>query len=370
MRYFFSTGEASGELNAIALAQAIRSLDPDAHFEGIGGASMRAAGFSVWRDNAGWASIGPIAAIPRIPKLLLTCMQTATHVASEKPDLLILVDFGAFNVRLASMLRKRYLYTGPILDWFPPGAWLDDERRANAVTALTVALTAFAHQRDFYEGLQLPVAFFGHPMTARYERRAARPTPPTDGGTLAMLPGSRASELKHHVPLLRAALELLRTRRPKLRVLVGAADDKSERVLRRAFVAVDDVAVVRGLDAAIGEADAAWVAGGTALLETVLVGVPAVSLYVVPSYLVGYVKRIYSGRFYTLPNLVADREVVPELIQDRATPQALADAMDALLREPAAQTAGHDDVRAALGPTDALERSAAFAVKLANEGAA
>lgn len=369
MRYFFSTGEASGELNAVALAQAICALDPDARFEGIGGARMRAAGFDLWRDNAGWASLGPVAAIPRIPKLLLACAQTAAHVAREKPDLVVLVDFGAFNVRLAALLRKRYAYAGPIVDWFPPGAWLDDERRARAVAALAVPVTAFEHQRSFYDNLGLPVQYFGHPMTARYEPRAPRVAPPDDGGAIAILPGSRTSELKYHAPRLRAALELLRARRPNARAIASASDEKSERALRKAFAGAAGVTIVRGLHAAIDDADAAWVAGGTALLEVVLAGVPAVALYVIPSYLEGYAKRIYNGRFYTLPNLIAGREVVPELIQDRATPQALADAMDALLRDPAAQRAGLSDVRAALGPTDALERCAAFSVRLARGAA-
>lgn len=366
MRYFFSTGEASGELNAVALAQAIRARDPDAQFEGIGGARMREAGFSMWRDNAGWASLGPVAALPRIPKLLLACAQTATHVARERPDLIVLVDFGAFNLRLAAMLRSRHAYAGPIVDWFPPGAWLDDERRARAVAENVVPITAFEHQRAFYARLGLPVQYFGHPMTARYERRALRAAPPADGGTVALLPGSRASELKYHVPRLRAALDLLRARRPALRAIVGAADAKGERALRGAFAGAS---VVRGLPAALERADAAWVAGGTALLETVLLGVPAASLYVIPSYLEGYAKRIYDGRFYTLPNLIARREVVPEYIQDRAQPQALADAMDALLRDPGAQSAGIDEVRAALGPLDALERTADFAVRLARGAA-
>lgn len=369
MRYFISTGEASGELNAVALARAIHALDADARFEGIGGARMRAAGFTLWRDHEGWASLGPVAAIPRIPKLLLACAQTAAHLAREKPDLLILVDFGAFNVRLAAMLRKRHAYAGPIVDWFPPGAWLDDERRARGVAALAVPITAFEHQRAFYSRLNLPVQYFGHPMAARYAKRAPRAAPPADGGAVAMLPGSRTGERKYHVPRLRAAFELLRARRPRLRAIVSASDERSERALRGAFADAANVTIARGLQAAIADADAAWVAGGTALLEVVLAGVPAVSLYVVPSYLEGYAKRIYSGRFYTLPNLLVGREVVPELIQERATPQALADAMDALLRDPAAQTPGQDDVRAALGPVDALERSAAFAVQLARGAA-
>ncbi|MGB8965411.1 MAG: hypothetical protein WCB99_07205, partial [Candidatus Cybelea sp.] len=129
MRYFFSTGEPSGESVAILLAQTIRTLDPEAQFEGIGGQRMQAAGFHLWRNHRGWASMGPLAAIPRIPKLLAAMLQTANHIVATKPELVVLVDFGVFNLRLARQLR-RIGYTGPILDVFPPGTWLDDEHKA------------------------------------------------------------------------------------------------------------------------------------------------------------------------------------------------------------------------------------------------
>src|SRR5271169_1420907 len=106
MRYFFSTGEASGESSALLLARAIRAVDPEAKFAGIGAERMRAAGFTIWRDHTGWASMGPLAALPRIPKLLATMWRTAFHLAKTKPDLIVLVDFGVFNLRLAMTLRR------------------------------------------------------------------------------------------------------------------------------------------------------------------------------------------------------------------------------------------------------------------------
>src|SRR5579864_3815626 len=115
MRYFFSTGEPSGELSAVLLAQAIASVDPQASFEGIGAQRMRDAGFSIWRDHSGWAAMGPLAAIPKIPPLLLACWQTALHIVRERPELVILIDFGAFNVRLAKYLRRNLKYTGAIM---------------------------------------------------------------------------------------------------------------------------------------------------------------------------------------------------------------------------------------------------------------
>lgn len=366
MRYFLSSGEASGELAATLIAQAIRAIDPQAQFEGIGAARMRENGIRLWRDHTGWASMGPLAAVPRIPKLLRIMLQTAQHIAQRKPDLVILVDFGAFNVRLAKRLRE-IGYRGPILDVFPPATWLDREKTARDVAAIMTPLTAFAHQRDFYRSMDLPIAYFGHPLAGQYTLRAPRAAPPPDGGIIALLPGSRSGELRHHVPRLFAAFRDLQQRRPHLRGVAGAVDDRAERYLRdvarrHGLHALD---FARGTREAIAGADAAWVASGTAVLECALSGVPAVALYVISPLLVRHARRVYSGRFITIPNLVLDRAVIPELLQEQATPRRLCDAMDAVLRDPGEQYLSFQQLREALGPPDALEQCASYAVQLA-----
>lgn len=369
MRYFFSTGEASGELAAVVLAQAIARIDPQAHFEGIGAARMREAGFTLWRDHTGWASMGPLAAIPRIPKLLAIMLQTAGHLMRTKPDVVVLVDFGAFNLRLAKRLRARG-YRKPVIDVFPPGTWLDREQTAREVSAVAMPLTAFEHQRDFYRSLDLPIAYFGHPLASQYAMREARPAPPQDAGTVAILPGSRGTELRYHVPALLGAYSMLKAQRPYLRAIAGAADDRTERQLREAIARarLDGIEVVGGTRAAIADADAAWVSSGTAVLECALSGVPSVALYIISPALEKHARRVYSGTYVTLPNLIGAEEIVPELLQDRATPDALAQRMDALLRDPHGQYERLQKLRASLGPADALEQCANFAVELARSG--
>jgi lipid-A-disaccharide synthase len=370
MRYFFSTGEPSGEATALLLAETIRKFDSAAEFEGIGGERMREAGFALWRDHRGWASMGPLAAIPRIPKLLNAMLRTAFHLVASKPDLIVLVDFGVFNLRLANTLR-RLRYGGPILDLYPPGTWLDNAEKSRNVSAVTVPVTAFAHQYEFYRSLGYRIFYFGHPLASHYRMRPLREVPPHDGGTVAILPGSRAGELRRHLPVLLAAYRTLQRRRPQLRGVIGAADDRAERAIRRALARAkaSNLEVVRGVAAAASEADAAWVSSGTAVLETALLGVPAVAIYVIPRILIAYGHRMVRHRFITLPNLVLGREVVPELLQERATPEGLADAIDALMSDPRAQYAQFEALRDALGPADALERCALFAVELARGAA-
>ncbi len=348
------------------MARAIKAIDPAAAFEGIGAGGMRDAGFELWRDHTGWASMGPLGAIPRIPKLLATMYWTAFHIAKTTPDLVILVDFGAFNLRLAKTLR-RIGYKGRILDVFPPATWLDNERRAREVASVMVPLTAFAHQRDFYQSLGLEIAYFGHPLAAQYAMRASRPAPPREGGTVAILPGSRSGEMRFHIPRLFAAYRMLRKTRPQLRCIIGAADAGAESRLAAAAseAGIPEALIVRGTVAAVREADAAWIASGTAVLEAALSGVPCVSLYVIHSALVRHARRVYRGKFITLPNLILEREAVPEFLQDDATAANLAAAMEKTLRDPSRQYRELETLRTALGPPEALDRCAAFAVALA-----
>ncbi len=331
---------------------------------------MKSDGWALWRDHTGWASMGPLAAVPRIPKLLATMWRTALHIVAKKPDLVVLVDFGAFNMRLAKSLRRRLGYGGPVMYLFPPATWLDNENVALAVSTMTVPVTAFAHQYDFYKSLRLPIMFFGHPLATQYEERAARPAPPADAGTIALLPGSRAGELRYHVPAMLGALRILRESRPKLRAVFGAADRHGRRTIERAIkrAKLDGVDVANGTVEALSDADAAFVKSGTAVLETVLSGVPAVAIYIIRPELVKHARRIYSGKFITLPNLVLDRELVPELLQDDATPERLAAEMDDILHDPSKQYAQFAEVREKLGPPNALDACAKFAVALAKVG--
>lgn len=351
---------------AIMLAQEIKKLDPEAEFEGIGGKRMREADFALWRDHTGWASLGPLAAIPRIPKLTYAMWRTAFHLRATKPDLVVLVDFGVFNLRLASALR-RFRYAGPILDIFPPSTWLDNAEKAQRVAALTVPLTAFRHQYDFYRSLGLNIEYFGHPLASRYRMQPMRAAPPSDAGVVAMLPGSRAGELHQHLPALSAAYRELQKRRPKLRGVFGAADERAERMIRDASARerLTNVSIVRGVREAVADADVAWVASGTAVLETALLGVPIVAIYIIPPILIWYGRRMIKHRFITPPNLALGREVVPELLQERATPRALADAAETLMAAPAQQYQAFAELHDALGPSDALEGCARYAVDLA-----
>jgi len=365
---FMSTGEASGDMLAATLADAMRGIDSDLEFCGIGSERMLAAGFRLTAETRRWASIGIVDALARVPPLWAVMWRHALWLRTHPVELVVLVDFGAFNLRLAKTLRMLG-YDGPVLYYFPPGAWFDRVTQTRAVARYTRALTAFEHQRDFYSALGLPIAYFGHPLASLIAPRPARVPAPAGGGTVALLPGSRRVEVSRHAGRLFAACALLRERRPQLDVVIGAADADTEGLLRREMARHGFSArIVRGARAALEQADAAFIASGTAVLEAALLEVPCVALYVLAGAQMKIAERVWHRRYVTLPNMLLERDIVPELLQDAATPRALADTLAALLHDPSGQLAALRDVRGALGAPDALTRCAEFAVTLARAG--
>jgi lipid-A-disaccharide synthase len=366
MRVVMLTGEASGDMLAASLAGAMRELVPEAEFEGIGGERMEAAGFRLTVRTTGWSSMGPLEAIGKIGPLLLEGIKHVVWLKRKPADLLVLVDFGAFNLRFVEVLR-RVGYRGAILYFFPPGAWMDSPKQAQAVARYTKALTAFARQRDFYRSLGLEIAYFGHPLASLVPARAPRAVAPDDGGTIALLPGSRRGEITRHMERLVAACRLLQRKRPHARFVVACADADAEAAIRAELgtLGFEGMELVRGARPALDAADAAFIASGTAVLEATLREVPAVALYVIRKAQVAYARRIWHRPYVTLPNLLLDRPVVPECLQEDATPQRLSAALEAVLADPASQIAAMRQVRGVLGPPDALARCAAFAARLA-----
>jgi len=367
MRVFFSTGEASGELVAAELLGALRArVAVDA--EGIGSERLERAGVTIVRSTRGWASMGLFDALGKIPRLLAACVRVALRLRAHPPDLVVLVDFGAFNLRLAWLLRRLGL-RAPIVYYAPPAAWLDDAKRARTVAALCDPLTLFRHQAEFYRSLGLPIGYVGHPLVSTIAARAPRAAAPGDGGIVALLPGSRAGEIERHTPRLLDALARVREVRPNVRAIIVAADDDAQRHVEHllSFRSPLPVEIARDTRAVLGDADVAIAASGTAVLEAALVQTPAVALYVLSEAQIKLARRIYRGRYITLPNLVLDEPVVPEFIQEAATPAALAAALLALLADPAVQHDGYVRLRAALGPADALQRNADWVLRTVAE---
>ena len=366
---FFVAGEASGDLQASLLAGAARRLRPGTTIAGCGGAKLRSQGAHIAVDSSELASIGPISVIPRIPLLYGILRWLDRSMRARPPRLYVAVDAGAFNMRLIKRLRRAG-YTRPIIYYFPPGAWLDDADQARAVAAMTTPLTPFAHQRDFYRSLGLPVQFFGHPLVSVIEARA--PRAPQAAPLIAVLPGSRAEEVARHVPVLAACARRLGPALSASFVAVAATDRRAEqiRALWRRAGGPDGLVISRqDTTEVLRGCDLAWVASGTAVLEAALVGVPQVMFYVVSAAQFRLAKRWLPESLLhsiALPNLVLGRRLVPELLQSDFTPDRLTEETVRLLDQEADRErmrTGYEELRAALGPADALERNATYVIE-------
>ena len=366
---FIVAGEASGDLQASLLSRAMRASRPGLSIAGVGGDRMRGAGVDVELDSvsAEWASIGPISAYLKIPWLLTVMLRLAERIRARAPRLLICVDFGAFNLRMLEWLRFTG-YRGQALYYFPPGAWLDNADQARKVARVANVLTPFAHQRDFYASLGLQATFLGHPLVEAIAPRPVRAR--GEHPKIAVLPGSRRDEVSVMLPVLAQAADRASAVFGARFTIVAASEARAKQIatLWAASGGPAGAEIVRR-DAtdAMRDADLAWTASGTAVLEGALCGVPQVAFYKLTDALYRIAQRrvphIVRGPV-TLPNLIAGRRVVPELLQYDFTPERLLEESKTLLDDAgvAAQENGYREVRALLGPPDSLERIAAHAV--------
>jgi lipid-A-disaccharide synthase len=374
---FMSAGEASGDLQAALLLRSLRRLRPEITCSGIGSERLRAAGATLAADSTEWASIGPVSAIAKIPSLYVTMRRFDMALRRDPPRVVLPIDFGAFNLRLLEQMRRSG-YRGEIIYYFPPGAWLDSEPQARAVARLATPLTAFTRQRDFYHRLGLRCEYFGHPLVSAIEPRAVQApawpadfgVAPSDGPRIVIFPGSRAEEIGRMVPVLAAAAHELFATESASFVVAGSSERRARQIqdVWRRSVSSQPPLIARStsIDAAMGSADLAWVASGTAVLETALRAVPQIAFYAISAaqYRIAQrrIPQFVRGPL-TLPNLLLGRTFVPELLQADLTPQRLVSQTRDLLADAskrAAQLQGYAALREALGPPDALDRIARF----------
>jgi lipid-A-disaccharide synthase len=362
---FVIAGEASGDLQASLLVSALRKLRPSLTVRAIGGLRLRAAGAEIVEDSVagGWASMGHLRAYVKIPWLLLRMLLLASSIMRDPPRLIVCVDFGAFNVRMLEWLRFCG-YKGRALYYFPPAAWLDRPAQARKVARVAGAITPFRHQADFYRSLGLAIEWFGHPLVSLVASRS--PIEPARSPFVVVMPGSREGEVDCHLPVLAAAAErFARERGARFRV-VAASDALAASIAARWPQACGGASVVVRSDAAtaVVDADVAWVASGTAVLETSLVGTPQVTFYRVSDAQYRFVERHLPHLLVgpvTLPNLVLDERIVPELLQHAMSAERLVSETNPLLDDRARREVmldGYDRMRRALGPPDSLERIA------------
>lgn len=334
-------GEASGDLHGAALARELRRRRPEAELFGIGGPRMTAEGVRLLFDPTGAAPIGILEAVRRLPRFLRWRREVERVLRAERPDAVVLIDFGGFNLGVADFAARLGI---PAVYYIPPKAWAYGRGRAKRVAKSCVRVAAiFPFEVEVYRQAGARVAFVGHPLVdlvkaerTREETRAALGAGPADL-LVGLLPGSRRQEIEGLLPVMLAAARRLAGKHPGLRWALGLAPTVDRRRVEELVAASGlPVRVTPEAYDVMQAADVAMVKSGTATLETALFHTPMVMVYRVNPASAWLLRQVAGVRVrhFALPNLLAGEEVIPELMQEALTPERLAEAVEAFLSDP------------------------------------
>ena len=359
-----SAGEASGDMYAARLATALKQRLDVALF-GMGGPQMRAAGVEIITDYSEVSVVGITEILKHLPSLWRAMAHMVTAAEQRQPALAILTDFPGFHLRLARKLKRRGLRN---VYYICPQFWAWRPWRVNPVRRrFAKALCIFPFEEKFFSGAGVPTKFIGHPLVgavaATKDRRQFCQEQNLDPSraTVTILPGSRSGELNHHIPVLQEACARINGRVPA-QFAVAAAHGGDVQRQQAGWPTGLTVRVVEGETYnALAAADAAIVSSGTATVETALLNVPMAVIYRVSPLTAALAKPLVRTPYFAMVNLIAEKRLVPELVQDDFTPERVAREILQLLQEPNAREAqrrGLEEVRRRLGPPGAVERAA------------
>jgi lipid-A-disaccharide synthase len=365
------SGEASGDLHGANLAREIGKQDPSIAIYGVGSKKMREAGVRMLADAKEISVVGITEVLTHLGMITRVYAVLRRFLKNERPDLLVLIDFPDFNIMLGKAAKRLGI---PVLYYISPQVWVWRKSRIRTIARLVKAMiVVFPFEASLYEEAGVDVRFVGHPLTdvvkSDITKDQAKSVLGLDASrrTIALLPGSRKSELTHLLPDMLAAAKILSSRFPDLQFVLPVAPTL-ELSFAGAFVEQCSVPVrlVEGrVYDVLRASDAALVTSGTATLETGLMAIPMVIVYRISAITYFIISRLVHSelKHVGLVNIVANERLVPELIQEESTPQHMADAMARILSDPVYYDkirAGLDRVRKRLGDVGASARAAAI----------
>jgi lipid-A-disaccharide synthase len=366
MRVLISCGEPSGDFYAAALATELRRLDPSIAITGFGGERLREAGAHLIGDFRGLSVTGLVEVARLLPKTYAIYRKLVAEARANRPDVFVAIDFPDFNFRLAHALRRMGV---PVVYYISPQLWAWRAGRMKTMKRIADrVLVIFPFEEDIYRRAEVPVEWVGHPLLdrtwpsrAKREWRAALGARP-DLPLIALLPGSRANEVREILPPLVEAAIRIRARSGSVQVAIARAPHLDDGLFQPALQLNDALIVEGQTDEVLAGADVALLASGTVTVQAALHECPMVVVYRLSPLTYRLGKPFVRVDTYAMANLVAGRRVVPELIQDAFTPEAVAqEAIDILTNEARASKMRADlrEVRDRLGHPGASRRAAA-----------
>ncbi|MCQ4301887.1 lipid-A-disaccharide synthase [Pseudomonas songnenensis] len=354
LRVALVAGESSGDILGSGLMQALKAQHADVEFIGVGGSRMQAEGLQSYFPLERLAVMGLVEVLGRLPELLARRKRLVDTLIQQRPDVFIGIDAPDFNLGLELKLRRAGIKT---VHYVSPSVWAWRQKRVLKIRdACDLMLTLFPFEAKFYDAHQVPVRFVGHPLADAIplcaDRAAARQTLglPADGLVVALMPGSRGGEVARLGDLFLSAAERLRAMRPGIRFVMPCASPERRTQLEQMLVTRDlPLTLLDGRShEALAACNAVLIASGTATLEALLFKRPMVVAYSVAPMTYRILRRLVKSPYVALPNLLAQRLLVPELLQDAATPEALAQALSPLLDDGDVQTEGFDSIHRTL----------------------
>lgn len=328
-RVLIVAGEASGEARAARLVEELRQLHPQVSFFGIGGERMRAAGVDTLVDCREMAVLGLIEVLRHYRRIKGVLERMRKLLRTERPDLVILVDYSGFNLRLAPTAKKLGI---PVLYYISPQVWAWRQKRIYKIREVVDQMVVvFPFEVPLYEKAGVPVRYVGHPLLDEVHSELDRDGALREFGLdpshpcVGLFPGSRRNELQRLLPTLLDAAEQIHAERPEVQFLIPQAStlDSAE---------IDTLLAGRSLPVTVVEnrfydvtraCDAIATASGTATLEVALMGVPLLVVYRISSLSYRIMRRLIKLKHIAMCNIVAGEEIAKELLQDEVTPERI-----------------------------------------------
>ncbi|MFT5930312.1 MAG: lipid-A-disaccharide synthase [Oceanospirillaceae bacterium] len=330
-------GEASGDILGAGLMRALLKQRPDLVFEGIGGPLMIALGFTSLVPMERLSIMGLVEVLGRLPELLLLRRRLTKRYTQRPPLAMIGIDAPDFNLVLETQLKANNV---PTVHYVSPSVWAWREERVFIVAkACHRVLALLPFELPYYERHQIPATFVGHPLAdvipgVLTQSQARDDLQLKNQPVLALLPGSRAMEVKQLAADFLSAAAIVQTQNPQLQLVLAAANQLREKQLETLLQGFPELKVTLVLGQShlvLAAADAVLVASGTATLETLLFEKPMLVCYRLSPLSYRLFKRKLKVPFVSLPNLLAGQKIVEELLQDEVKPQVMADHLAALL---------------------------------------
>ena len=368
LRIALVAGEASGDILGAGLMRALKARHPQVEFIGVGGPLMQAQGLTSMFPMERLSVMGLVEVLGRLRELLKRRKKLVADLIAAKPDVFIGIDAPDFNLNIELKLRQAGIKT---VHYVSPSVWAWRQKRVLKIReGCDLMLTLFPFEAKFYEEKGVPVRFVGHsladaiPLEAdRTAARAELGLP--DGPLVALMPGSRGGEVGRLGALFLDTAQRLRALRPGVRFVLPCASPERRKQLEEMLAGRDlPLTLLDGNShLALAACDAVLIASGTATLEALLYKRPMVVAYRLAPLTFWILKRMVKSPYVSLPNLLAQRLLVPELLQDDATVEALAQTLSPLIEDGQEQTRGFDEIHRTLR-LDASNQAADAVLKL------